>query len=637
MADATSVVTKVTSLCPDGLTEVRAADSSSFLLSNAAFPGAGHHQVEVDLEEDVARERVELLSCNGQLGSEKEGARLVGLLAALPTDVDRLYSLLREVADGQLKLQESVDRLKPNGFNALLAPVAGVRQSTLQRGDGGNLESLCKPTAKAARLANCSSEVKSSAFQEGGKTASNVSQLKTVQRSSEINEMVIIPASMDKKTQLWHSFRRAEENMAAEEQWQQAQAEKGWLRSRWASANFDSKLADRFADSFMGVIICLNAIYIGLSMDMEDGTAVWTVLNFLFTFIYVVELMLKACSRGVVKLYMGRDGGYARFDTALVFVDVAQMAVGSVVGNSEAIEQAPSVAMFRVLRLVKLSRLLRLLRAEFFVDLVKMIHGIMGSSTTLCWALVLFFIVIYVVALMHREFYGRQKVANVYEHFHSVPRALFTTFRCGLGDCSAPNGTPIFEWVHAEYGWPSSVFYLLFSFCIAVGVFNVINAIFVESTMAKAEQLQREKKKERFANFELWSTNIFALVTRLIACAEMEVPDSLSESIDHVMEMQVPREAIDLLVEDEEAAECLRRLDIDQDDHPLLADIFDPDNGGTVTVMDLVDGIRKLRGDPRRSDIVTVDLMIRALQKQCDHIQSSVDDVGEALRSRGLL
>merc|ERR1719149_598043 len=89
----------------------------------------------------------------------------------------------------------------------------------------------------------------------------------------------------------------------------------------------------------------------------------------------------------------------------------------------------------------------------------------------------------------------------------------------------------------------------------------------------------------------------------------------LSEQIRDVHDLNVPSDIIDLLGEDPEAKQALEDLDINADDHDRLSSVLDPDNSGEVSTVELLEGLQKLRGDPRRSDIVTVDLMLRAVQR----------------------
>merc|ERR1712232_1403932 len=108
----------------------------------------------------------------------------------------------------------------------------------------------------------------------------------------------------------------------------------------------------------------------------------------------------------------------------------------------------------------------------------------MGGMSTLGWAIVLFTLCVYIVALLFREYLGRREHPEILKYFNTVPRAMFTIFRCSFGDCTTDNGAPIFEYVDQHYGFVYSLTYCTFVFVMTVGLFNVISAIFVESTLA---------------------------------------------------------------------------------------------------------------------------------------------------------
>eukprot|EP00929_Paragymnodinium_shiwhaense_P116947 TRINITY_DN8701_c0_g1_i2.p1 TRINITY_DN8701_c0_g1~~TRINITY_DN8701_c0_g1_i2.p1 ORF type:complete len:606 (-),score=171.29 TRINITY_DN8701_c0_g1_i2:329-2146(-) len=444
-----------------------------------------------------------------------------------------------------------------------------------------------------------------------------------------------VSLSACKKHQLEKAFKEAEK-MEEEEQKEEA-FEKMASMTELAAHVAAHELTDKnhmetILDSVMGCIISVNAVYIGIAMDLEDGSAGWVTVNWLFTTTYVLELFLKIVFlRGIRDFYTGPDAAASIFDTLLAALDLSQLIMNVAAPDvAENMENAPSASVFRILRLAKLARLLRLLRSEAFADLRKMMQGLIGGTTTLIWAMVLFLMVMYVVSLMHREFYGRRKYENIYEYFDSVPRAVLTTYRCGFGDCSISGG--IFANIHDKYGWFATLFYLMFSFSIAVGLLNVISAMFVESTIVAAHRIMHQKKIERLADSALWSENVYDIVKEMLRENNRvnggdPPPETLSEIIEDIFKLDIPCNIIEGLVEVKngvpahpEVIKALKALDIDPEDNPLLSDIFDPDNGGYVTVADLVDGLRKLRGDPRRSDIVTVDLMIRSMQEEIHEI-----------------
>merc|ERR1712113_338998 len=83
----------------------------------------------------------------------------------------------------------------------------------------------------------------------------------------------------------------------------------------------------------------------------------------------------------------------------------------------------------------------------------------------------------------------------------------------------------------------------------------------------------------------------------------------------------------------------LRDLDVADEDQLDLFDTLDVDGGGTIDLEELITGIAKLRGDARRSDIIGVGLIVRAVQLTMNDFYANVMDMlnahGELLRSGG--
>merc|ERR1719409_1096768 len=93
---------------------------------------------------------------------------------------------------------------------------------------------------------------------------------------------------------------------------------------------------------------------------------------------------------------------------------------------------------------------------------------------------------------------------------------MMTTFRCSFGDCSTIAGTPIFEHVGQKYGNLFIFMYCIFVFSVSIGLFNVISAIFVQSTLAAATAMKSKQQKSRLQDDELWVTRLNTIITRLL-------------------------------------------------------------------------------------------------------------------------
>merc|ERR1712232_166212 len=127
----------------------------------------------------------------------------------------------------------------------------------------------------------------------------------------------------------------------------------------------------------------------------------------------------------------------------------------------------------------------------------------------------------------------------------------------------------------------------------------------------------------RLNDYELWATNIAVLIDLFWAHSGYEKRSSVSR-ITEVAELDLPCASVRDCMRTPEARQALLNLDIVESDHDHLHDILDPDNGGTIGVLDLMDGLARLRGEPRRSDTISIDLMVRSLQQQVVEVQEGI-------------
>eukprot|EP00929_Paragymnodinium_shiwhaense_P051346 TRINITY_DN25854_c0_g2_i2.p1 TRINITY_DN25854_c0_g2~~TRINITY_DN25854_c0_g2_i2.p1 ORF type:complete len:613 (-),score=111.17 TRINITY_DN25854_c0_g2_i2:153-1991(-) len=369
-------------------------------------------------------------------------------------------------------------------------------------------------------------------------------------------------------------------------------------------------------DSCIGFIICLNAIFIGFSMDStpEQEFGIF-VTDFMFSTVFILELLIKLSWNGCCRHFRGQNAYLNIFDTVLITIDLFQLLLHMLSPDSSStIADLPSASLFRVVRLARLVRILRLLRHPVLNTLLLMVRGMAGGLPTLGWALVMFILSVYIIALMGREFLGRRYADNISEHFDSVPKSMVTTFRCSFGECDSFAAGPIFDHVTEEYGIGATALYCLFLFTMSMGMFNVISSIFVQSTLSAAVALQRKQKKARLQDDDLWSTRLAIIVERIASLIlHLDPSEKLSDNIDIIYDLDVSCQTMDEIGADPVVRAALDDLDVDAEDHEILSEILDVDQNGSVVVIELLQCIKQLRGNPRRSDIVTVHLMCRSL------------------------
>merc|ERR1711957_1089410 len=131
---------------------------------------------------------------------------------------------------------------------------------------------------------------------------------------------------------------------------------------------------------------------------------------------------------------------------------------------------------------------------------------------------------------MSREFFGRKKSEKIiFSQFDSVPLSMFTIFRCAFGDCNTGDGLPIPALIveSDSYGAPYAMLYCAFVFFVTIGLFNIISAIFVDSTMSTAAEMTHRKMQDRMEDEPLWSTNVAKIIKCLLAheSGNVDIPD----------------------------------------------------------------------------------------------------------------
>jgi hypothetical protein len=197
---------------------------------------------------------------------------------------------------------------------------------------------------------------------------------------------------------------------------------------------------------------------------------------------------------------------------------------------------------------------------------------------------------------------------------------MLTVFRFFFGDFSTLSGLSLFEGIQNKYGALAAVFVCAFFFIITIGLFNVIAAIFVESTLQAANQAAIGRKTERMNDAILWSTRVSLLVRKIFEYNGAKLPQKISDVIEEVAQDEIPEDVFQNFMHDPSVIHALHDLEIDPSDHKYLFDIIDNDNTGGIFVTQISDGLERLRGDPRRSDIICVDLMVRSIQSQTDFL-----------------
>ena len=232
------------------------------------------------------------------------------------------------------------------------------------------------------------------------------------------------------------------------------------------------------------VVIFLNMIFMALSYDgcSENLTNYLKSINYLFTFIFIAECLLKLFAYGI-KAYFYIS--WNKFDFFIIVVSITDWIVAGIDGIDAAFLKTFQV--IRVLKVLRVSRVIRLVKA--LKGLEKLIQALQWSFSALINVLSLIFIIYCIFALIgcylyDGEQYERNKEQfthiNEYYNMDNFYNSYLLIFRCATGE-NWPN--IMMEMAFREDGRDegySIAFFILSNFIIAIILLNLLLMVILQ-------------------------------------------------------------------------------------------------------------------------------------------------------------
>jgi len=398
---------------------------------------------------------------------------------------------------------------------------------------------------------------------------------------------------------------------------------------------------DRLADwmePVVSVVIVLNSITIGLQANEQahandvnnmDNMDLWFWVDAAYTFFFLAELLLKSYIWGCRWFVRGSSKCWNVFDSLLVILGLLDMMINTF---WEAQEGTAFFSVMRIVRLTRLARLFRVFRMKHMKELSLMLMGVIAGMRTLLWAIVLLFSAVYILGVFATLSVGGKPPPTMdVDLYASVPVSMFTVYRCLMNDCMDEQGRPIVYLYAEEFGAPFALGYIASTTVIVFGVFNLIFAIYIESTLAAAKSQRKMDNREsvRVARLTRELLKKFAMAQTLMNQQDPESRETFGDSKEYRQKMRrsshigmeihstgellISRELFLLVLKDPEVQVYLDSLDISPD-RTHLFDILDADGSGDIEAAELIRGLLRIRGEAKKSDVVANLLAVRAAQ-----------------------
>lgn len=386
----------------------------------------------------------------------------------------------------------------------------------------------------------------------------------------------------------------------------------------------------------IAAFIVLNGLLIGVQCEasLRDWPG-WYTIEVLFVILFFCEMLVRMWSSGLPRFFCGPEAGWNIMDFLIVNASMLETFT----------EASWSSNILRIARLARLSRLLRVLRIRAVQDLTVMLRGLLGGFRTLSWAMVLLLATLYVISVfMHTTLWGSERVFEIFgkedasRFFSSVPRCMFTAFRCFTGECTDEGGVSMVAVLSKEFGLQFELPYTMAVMLVNFGICNLIIGVYIEATMEASKQAANPEKGR---SHSLSLANLLKTLVKRVAMLHRVQYDrkeniglvrsaTAHEHEDVNEDISISKELFMKMLQDPVVQNTLDKLDVPFN-RAHLFDVLDSDGSGMLNVSELVTGLLVTRGEPRKSDTVACLISIRAMQGDMaefrERVYQSFEDV----------
>eukprot|EP00434_Breviolum_minutum_P002875 symbB.v1.2.002531.t1/scaffold127.1/size312441/3 len=399
-----------------------------------------------------------------------------------------------------------------------------------------------------------------------------------------------------------------------------------------------------YIEPFVALLIIANGIMIGFQTEdaLEDWHG-WVYFETTFASFLILEILLRLHLLRCKRFFCGPEKLWNYFDMMLGMTGIVDVIVQIIRQDNSDIF---GTSLLRFCRLIRLVRIVKVFRLKFMRDLRLMVKGLVAGIRTLTLAFTLLFCVIYVIsgfATMTLGTYESTTELGLDDYFRSLPVTMFTAFRCFTGECVNNEGHSLTSMLSQQHGPVFILAYVASYMLVAMGIFNVILAVYVEITMkaakeneaVTAEQWARESIRIARVTRELLKR--FAAAYRLFhefddlnsGVSRLDIsPEGALFTDEDVHEgIAINKDLFLLVIQDRQVQLLMDDLDLPPD-RANLFEIIDADGSGTLQIAELVQGLLKIRGEINKSDTVAALLVSQSVQSLVVEMR---DEVGKNL------
>eukprot|EP00927_Polykrikos_kofoidii_P044019 TRINITY_DN3810_c0_g3_i1.p1 TRINITY_DN3810_c0_g3~~TRINITY_DN3810_c0_g3_i1.p1 ORF type:complete len:624 (+),score=118.20 TRINITY_DN3810_c0_g3_i1:62-1873(+) len=354
-------------------------------------------------------------------------------------------------------------------------------------------------------------------------------------------------------------------------------------------------VTSRLMQTSVIALVLLNSISMGVQTEYQfqhmDGKmpAIFRNTDIAFCLLFSIELVLRVFAYGF-SFFTTHDWAWNVFDSfinGLAAADLIYTMSGSQDGESSKSGIGGQFSIFRMLRVLRVVRAIRIVRVLRFVEELRTISVcIMGSMRSLCWTLLLLFMLIYIagicitqIILDHSMDTGPTEISDELLHwFGGLSRTWLTLYQ---SITAGVNWDDPMTALTGDMSMGVAVFVLIFFIAFTIfAMLNVVTGVFVEQYMVFAQGDKQEFMMNRIC-------------------------DIFKESLhlDNGTIGRISWIAFEKSLETEEMQDYFKSIDLDLSQAKGLFELLDADGNGTLDAVEFVVGCVRLTGQAKALDM----------------------------------
>jgi len=282
-------------------------------------------------------------------------------------------------------------------------------------------------------------------------------------------------------------------------------------------------------------------------------------------------------------------------------------------------EEGENMGPFRIVRIVRLIRIIRIIRLakilKFVRSLRTMVHHIMCTLKSLCWAIVLLTFIIYVFSIFMTQGYrihmdnvrarGGTASDDLQKYWSTISRSMLTLFESITGGVNWDGAMRSL----GDISELTVMLYIMYICFAQLAVLNVLTGVFCQNAIESAAHDQELVAQAMLDNKAMYTHKLREIFQ------EVDLDGSGEVTIDEFKEH----------LHDEKVQAYFEGLELDTSDIRMLFRLMDSDRGGALEVEEFVGGCLRLKGHAKGVDMAKLSYSQDVLWKRLKQFMARTD------------